>query len=1049
MKNKIFVMLMGCLLLCMAAWAQNTVKGTVKDNGGEPIAFAFIKNKQTGATTRANDKGEFTIAAKQGAELEISGNNLETQTLTVNGETVEVSMKKKNEQLETVVITTALGIKRQPRELGYSTVKLSGNEVTKSRAVNAIQGLNGKVSGLNITTTNSGVFENTNIFLRGIRSLTGNNQPMLVIDGTPAPLNLLSNINPNDIADYSIIKGAAASGLYGVDASNGVIFVTTRKGTKGKPQITISNTVQLTRVAYLPKLQTRFGTGSSEDAFGRPLYTAYENQQYGPEYDGVIRPIGKPTEDGSIQNIAYAPNYKNDKSKFWNTGVTNITDVSFATQDYFISAQNAIIKGLMPGDENRRRTFRFNASKEFNKFKSSFNLNYTSSNFDVVNEGAFSGRFPNSYNGSIFFTVLQTAAHIPLTKYKNWQSDYFSQYSNYYNEYAVNPYWAIDNHRQVGRGDDLIGNVELGYDIKPWLSAVYRAGVNFSSNTSKTKAYAIETTPFAVRGGRFVNLPGFVIDNAATNSRVTSELFLKGNTSVKQFNFGYVAGTAFRERRSKALAERGNDLIVPNLFNLSNRTGEAVVNEANTLDRMLSFFGNVSVNYNKWANIEAFVRREQLSILDPSVNKFTNWGINTALVLSDVIPALKDNKYISYLKLQASYNQTGNASNVAPYSLDILYNQTNGFPIGTTGGFSAANLATDPFIRPEVVKSFEAGFELGLLNNRINLEVSAYQQNNSDQILNVQQSWATGFPGFLTNAASFKNFGLDFDLNLSPIVKIGKGRINLKTVLQLNDNKVYEVAGSIDEITIGGSAGFTQLAASAPVVSNAIVKGRPAYTFKLSDYNRTADGKIIVNGQGDPSTAANLVTMGRTLPTTILGITPSYTIGKFNFSMTWEYKGGHNVYHGIASDMDFAGISERSAAFGRQRFIMPNSAYFDGTKYVDNNNLQVSTGGINFWTSGAKNSGIATNYFTSAAAWRLREVSISYDLPLKWFGGQKVFKRVNVSANGRNLLLLLPKSNQWADPEFNYAAGNNTGGINSSFQTPASRFFGGTVLFNF
>jgi len=216
----------------------------------------------------------------------------------------------------------------------------------------------------------------------------------------------------------------------------------------------------------------------------------------------------------------------------------------------------------------------------------------------------------------------------------------------------------------------------------------------------------------------------------------------------------------------------------------------------------------------------------------------------------------------------------------------------------------------------------------------------------------------------------------------------------------------------------------------------------------------SATGKVIVdNVTGMPSQAPGLVIKGRSLPIWVVGVTPSYTNGNFSVSMTWDYKGGHNFYSGLGSDEDFAGISARSAEYGRERFVFPNSVINVGTaaspKYVDNTNVQVQNGNSGFWTSANANSAIATNYFASANAIRLREVNISYTLPAKWFGKANFFKRVTVSAVGKNLFLFVPKSNQWGDPEFNYSTTGNTFGLGSSFQSPASRLLGGSLTVQF
>jgi TonB-dependent SusC/RagA subfamily outer membrane receptor len=226
--------------------------------------------------------------------------------------------------------------------------------------------LNGKVSGLNISTVNSGVFENAKINIRGIRSLTGNNQPMLVVDGSPTPLGYLSSIPPDDVQSLTVLKSAASAAIYGPDAVNGVIVITTKRGGK-VPTVTITSTLQATQVSFFPKIQKEFGAGAGEtlDAYGNYLYVPYENQQYGPEFDGSIQPVGKPLEDGSIQMLPYTNAHYKDKIKFWNTGFTWQNSATISGEDFYVSIEDAKIKGLIPDDENRRTSFRFNGNKKY------------------------------------------------------------------------------------------------------------------------------------------------------------------------------------------------------------------------------------------------------------------------------------------------------------------------------------------------------------------------------------------------------------------------------------------------------------------------------------------------------------------------------------------------------------------------------------------------------------------------------------------------------------------------------------------------------------
>jgi len=1040
--------------------AQNKVlTGRVTDEKGDPIPFASVKINGTTTGVAADDNGFFRISAPDNAVLEVSASGYTTRVFNSAGQgaSLSISLTKANEELATVIVTTGLGIKRQAKELGYAATSLTNRTIVQGKAVNVAQALNGKVSGVSVATTNSGVFENAKINIRGIRSLTGNNQPMLVVDGAPTPLGLLSSIPPDDIQDLTVLKSAASAAIYGPDAVNGVILVTTKKGASKKISVNISTSVQAARVAYFPKLQDQFGAGAGEivDLYGNYGYVPYENQQYGPRFDGTMQDIGVPIEDGSIQRGPYSNLYAKDKKKFWNTGITYQNSVSLAGDDFFVSVQDAKIKGLMPEDENRRTSIRFNGGKKYGNLSVNYGLNYVLQNYNVVNEAGMANLFP-AYNGSIFFTVLQTPGNVPLTSYKNWRDDKFAQYSNYYNEYAVNPYWIIGNLRQKGREDDLIGNLDVSYQFWPWLKGTARVSTNLAFTNFKNTTAPVVVSDWAVanrNATQFTNRPGSVFDDQAQTSTINLDYFLNGDKDItKDFNIRYLAGGMVRNNRTKDVSLGGNNLVVPYLYNVAVRSGDANVplypSNANTESRLLSAYGSVGINFRDWAFLELTGRNDWDSRLLQTNRSFFYPGANAAIILSDAVPGIKNSEFISFAKVRAAYSKSGNV-NIPVYSLQATYSQPGGFPYGNVAGFTANQTIPNPDLKPEFVKTLEIGAELGFLKNRINIEATYFNQKSDNQILQVSQSSTTGYTIGLANAASFKNYGVELDLGLNPVVNIGKGRIDLKVNATYNDNEVLSTLNDIP-VVIGGNSGFFQNSVSSPTANNIAVVGKPAFGFQLTDYVRDSLGRVIVDAKtGYPSQASELVVRGRSLPLWVIGITPSYTLGNFSVSMTWDYKGGHNFYSGLGSDQDFAGISARSADYGRERFVFPNSSVWDGSKYVPNTNIQVQDGNYAFWTGAALNTAIATNYFASAAAWRLRELNISYVLPMKWFGNQTVLKKVTVSAVGRNLLLFVPKSNQWGDPEFNYQATGNTFGLSSSFQSPASRLFGGSIAVQF
>lgn len=1061
------------MLMLIAACASSqskSIMGHVTDDQGKAVPFATVKIKNAKTGAAADSLGAFVIHANTGAILVISATGFSNKEVTVgNDNMISISLSSASQELTNVIVTTALGIQRQAKDLGYATTTISNKTLTQAKSVNIEQALNGKVSGLNISTVNSGVFENAKINIRGIRSLTGNNQPMLVVDGAPTPLGYLSSIPPDDVQDLTVLKSAASAAIYGPDAVNGVIIITTKRGGK-KPTVTLNSTVQATKISFFPKFQKTFGDGGGEiqDVYGNYGYVPNENQQFGPEFDNSIQPIGPVLEDGSQQMGPYNNSHYQDKIKFFNTGLTFQNSASIAGENFYVSIEDAKIKGLVPDDVNRRTSLRFNGGQTYGKFSVNYGLNYVLQNSNVVNEAGFQNTFPGAYDGGLFFLVEQTANNVPLLSYKDLNSKY-GQFSNYYNEYAVNPYWLIDNIRQITRQDDILGNVNANFQVFPWLKATANVSSNLSFIGQTNTNAPVMVSDFAAANRSatlYSNRLGAVVTQQGYTSRINLDYFLSGDHKIiNDLSVKYLVGGSVRDNRSRDVAVGGNNLVVPYLYNVAVKSGDANVplynggtqpglnasaptNNFFVESRLVSTYGTVGFNYKGWANAEFTGRNDWDSRLLQQNRSFFYPAANVSIVLSDAIPSLHSSDIFSYVKVRGAVSKSGNV-NLNPYSLNATYSQPAGFPYGNVAGFTANNTIPSANLKPEFVNTKEAGLELGFLRSRVYFEATYFDQNNTNQILAVSQSSTTGYTTALANAASFRNYGVESDLGLSPLINVGKGRIDLKLNATYNNNKVTSTLGNVPVI-IGGNSGFVQNAVGFPTINNIAVPGLPAFAFQMTDYLRdSTNGKVIIDpNTGYPIQKPELVIKGRTLPLWIVGITPSFSIGNFSVSMTWEYKGGNDFFSGLGPDEDNSGISAATAYYGRQRFVFPNSEYVSNGKYVPNTNIEVQDGNYNFWSQNV-NTAIATNYFASAAAWRLREVNISYNLPSSWIGPGKYIKRVTVAAVAKNLLLFVPKSNQWGDPEFNYSATGNTFGIASGFQSPASRLFGGSVTVQF
>ena len=384
--------------------------------------------------------------------------------------------------------------------------------------------------------------------------------------------------------------------------------------------------------------------------------------------------------------------------------------------------------------------------------------------------------------------------------------------------------------------------------------------------------------------------------------------------------------------------------------------------------------------------------------------------------------------------MRGAISKTGNV-NIAPYNLQNTYSQGNGFPYGTLIGFSADNTLRRTSYQPEFVNNKEVGIEIGFLKNRINFESTVYTQDNSEQLITAAYSAATGYPGALLNAADFTNKGVEFDLKLTPLIKIRNLTIDFKVNYTYQKTKVNRLIDGVPELAIGNL--------------NYIVEGQPAFTFKATDYIKDSLGRVIVDPiSGYPTVDPNIKQFGQTMPEHILGLNLNVNFKGLSLSAVADYRGGNFMYSDIGGDLDFSGISYRSGQNGRQPFIFPNSVYStDGGKtYVPNTSVYTRSGGYSFWST-ALNTASDANYISSGAFWKLREVALTYTFPSTMFS-KKGLKGASISLTGRNLATWLPKTNEWTDPEFSTGTGNAQG-ANDNRNTPPTRIFGANVTLQF
>ncbi|MBS7564374.1 SusC/RagA family TonB-linked outer membrane protein [Mucilaginibacter sp. Bleaf8] len=1065
MKKLLLVCLCILSLFTVDVFAQNrTVTGTVtaKEDGLTlPGVTVRVKNTTTGTQTDA--KGHYSINAPAGATLVFSFIGYSTIELPASGATVNAVLTSSGAtQLSEVTITSALGIKRQKKEIGFAATAVDNKTLNSGNAVNLANGLQGKVSGLNVTTTNSGVFENVKINLRGIRSLTGNNNPLLLLDGVQSDINYLSSLNPNDIEDVTVLKGAAAAGVYGSDARNGVIVVTTKKGSRNnQPVITVSNSTQFQKVSYFPKFQTMFGLGGGGTSAGLGDYTPTENWSWGPAYTGETIQYGPNYRRNGVELDPLTTTYsnKNDRQTFFNTGSVIQNNISYGDKNFYLSLQDANVNGIVPDDKNRRTGIRLNAQREYGRLKVDINTNYIQQNyniFDAEGMGDYNSSQNIGLNQGLMNLLFNTGGYIPLKQFKDFENNPYAQYNNYYTDYGLNPYFAIDNWRKTGKRQDLITNLNLNFKVADWFNLNYRAGINAITIDERRFSRGETANQFGIDVRGFNSIPATLEERSYRYQRLSQEIFGNFNKQLNEdFKLTGILGFYVRQDDSRDTRVGATNLVVDNLYNISQRTGNLTGSSPGRRTRLAAYYGSASLSYKGWANVEVTGRQEQTSVLDLNNYSYFYPGVTGSLVLSDALPFLKDNKYVSYLKLRGAWSKTANAD-ISPYQLTPTFTQsangqTVGFPYGNLPGYTASNSQTVRNLKPEGIKNLEFGFEAGFLDSRINLEATYFRQNNTNQIIPINTSSAIGITSYTINAASFINKGVEMDLGLTPLVDIGKVHVNLKVNATYNTNKVTSVYGDLNEVSIGG---YTY-------AGNYATVGYPAFVLRATDYLRDSEGRVIVDARtGTPSADPNTKIFGNTLPKWIVGITPNVRWKGLSVTANFEYKGGYYAYSDIGDAMAWTGVSQLSAVNNRERFIFPNSSILVNGQYVPNTNVTLNNP-ESFFTGTARSA--ASNYIISAAAWRLRELNIGYDLPAFLLKKQKVIKSANVAFTARNLFIWVPKSNMYGDPDFTFSPsasdfgnGGTTGvttgnqaGISNSTINPPVRTFGGTITLTF
>ncbi len=1046
----------GATLLAQTKVITGTVTSAVSGEGAIPGVSVSVTGTTIGAITDINGKYTIPNVPQNATSLTFSYIGMKKQEVLIGGRSVvDVVMESEVLGLNEVVVT-AFGIKRPAKELGVATSQVSDKQLTQAGASNIVNGLTAKVSGLQINTVNNGVNPDTRITLRGNRHFLASNQALVVLDGVPVSAGYLNSINPNDIASINVLKGASASALYGNDASNGVLVVTTRRGGGKIPVIKVSNTTTFEQVSYLPKLQERFGSGSGEDtANALPAYTfwvgpdrntdpytSYENQSYGPEFNGQNVILGGVLVDGSYQMVKYSA-VKNQKRNFFATGVSIQNDISYSVGDennsFYVSAQDVKTTGTVPDDKNRRTGVRVSGASTTGIFHADYSLGYTHTVTNTSGTEPFQGR-------PVYWNVLNTPAQVDFRLYKDVDNNKFANHNGYFNAYYPNPYWQLKYSRYETTTDNLLGSSLFSLKPADWIDIGYRAGLVYSGSNSTFfrdklayNSYLVADPWEAGHNATGSPFAGVSSENLQKSFVLTGDLLVQFNKKIGDFSGKMILGNSLYSYNYRYVGVANNSLVIPFLYNVSNRLGEPGVGETQIARNSMGVFGDLTLGYKDFAFIHASARNDWDSRLTKENRSFFYPGVDASLVLTSMIPALKNNDVLSFLKIRGSWSKTGQITLSNYYATIPSFDVSAGFPYGSVAGYSLSTTLSNPLLKPELTHEIEAGFELGLWKSRVNFDFNIYRSNTKDQTIPATIAFSTGYASAYINSGELQTEGIESDLRLTPLLSLGDFAWNLTLSYAYNTSEVMSIMEGLDELPIGD-------------VSYAI-KGQQFPAIKITDFIRDSQGRIVVDAaSGYPLRDPALKVVGHGNPNHLLGVINTMSFKGFNLNVVADYRSGNVIMNAVGSSLDFTGTSWHSAQNGRQDFLIPNSVYqtgIDANKnpiYAPNTNIIIKNAGRAAWT-GSTLTTANINYLTSAAFWKLREVSLSWDVPVKNILGGAV-KAAQIGLVGRNLIMLRPKTNTWTDPEFNTGNGNAVG-YTTEYQTPATRIYGFSVKLTF
>ncbi|MCC6288129.1 MAG: SusC/RagA family TonB-linked outer membrane protein [Chitinophagaceae bacterium] len=996
--------LLTCFLLLFSLsflFAQTrTIKGKVinsTDKTDVVGATVTVKGKSQAAVTGTD--GSFSISVPPGkVTLIISSVGFTTQEVPIGADQTDVTidLSGNTQQLNEVVVT-ALGIQKTKKSLNYSTQSVETKDITKARETNVANSLSGKVAGLDVVRSSQGVGSNVRIVLRGDRSIKLSSEALIIIDGVPGDMGTL---NPDDIASMNVLKGSSASALYGSDAANGVIIITTKKGFTGRSlAVSFNSSFQAETPKNLRGFQNEYSQGSSGQ------YLSNSEIAWGAKITGqTVRNWSIDPADDTTTVLKSHPNNFND---FYTTGKTFTNGISVSgggeKVQAFFSYTNIYGNGIVDNNKFLRHNFNFRVTGNITD-KLSFDTKVTY--FDQKADNYVRA-------GEDFANVNRQILRLPT----NIGVDYIKSHYQFYNtdreltqnywrpgsNGGENPYWVKYNCSNFFDADNVKGMASLTYKFLPNLSLLVRTGLNRYVNNSQDRRFA-DTYVIAEDGY-------FNITNS-TSTFINNDFLLSYNTRIGDFGISANAGGQMKYNKSYSLSSTASALVNENIFTLNNaQSGKLASTESYTPYKKNSLYGSADFDYKNFLILSVTGRNDWSSALPQVQWSYFFPSAGLTAIISDMVK-LPD--FVSLLKLRASVAQTG--IDPEAFQTKEYYSITPG------GGISKSQTNPVDTLKPEITTSREYGVEFGLFNNRINAGFSYYKTNSKNQLIDVVTPPASGYQYKFINAGDVQNTGIEITLNVTPI-KTSDFTWNFYVNYAKNKNKVISLLPTSPEYPLGGDGFMNQVKA---------VVGKPYGEMYSRGFVRDNAGNVVVGDNGVPLiTAGQTVYIGNSRPKWIGGLGNQFTYKSFSLSFLISARMGGRISSFTNANIYGDGMAAETLA-GRDGFIV-NGVKADGSK----NDITITA--EQYWSKiGGRNTPAGEAFTYDASNIRLRELVLSYSIPQTALSRTRI-KGASVSFTGRNLFFIKNAAKGF-DPELVVSTDKGLIGIESFCLTFTSSY---------